>query len=183
MNLLCRKLLLFCCDDCGVDVPSWPFSMLAVSELRAEFSRERLLMRKKFLIFWPAVLLTLEFGLRAWPEKLRFSLECGMLASGLAVRPVMGGDGGWTARRRAAVCLAVLDVQWTAARQRWTMCLAGSGEGGDQGVDYQMDGSVQVRRRCGYVIAPRLDSAGATAWRMRWRWGGEGKGVCWWWCW
>jgi hypothetical protein len=86
--------------------------MLAVSELTAEFSRERLLMRKKFLIFWPAVLLTLALGLMAWPEKLRFSLECGMLASGLAVRPVMGGDGWWWARCRAAVCLVVFDVQF-----------------------------------------------------------------------
>lgn len=65
--------------------------MEAVSELTAEFSLERLLMRKKFLIFWPAVLLTLALGFKAWPEKLRFSLECGMLASSrLAVRPVIG---------------------------------------------------------------------------------------------
>lgn len=35
-----------------------------------------------------------------------------MLASGLAVRPVMGGDGGWWARCRAAVCLVVLGVQF-----------------------------------------------------------------------
>jgi hypothetical protein len=111
MNLLCRRLLLFCCD-CGVEVPSWPFSMLAVSELRAELSRERLLIRKKFLIFWPAVLLTFALGLRAWPEKLRFSLECGMLASGLAVRPVMGDDRWWWARCRAAVCLAVFGVRF-----------------------------------------------------------------------
>jgi hypothetical protein len=110
MNLLCRKLLLFCCD-CGVDVPSWPFSMLAVSELTAELSRDMLLMRKKFLIFWPAVLLTLALGLMAWPVKLRFSLECGMLASGLAVRPVMGGDGWYWVGCRAAVCLVVFAMQ------------------------------------------------------------------------
>jgi len=66
--------------------------MLAVSELAVLASLERLLMRKKFLIFWPAVLLTLALVFSAWPEKLRcFSLECGMLASWVAVRPVMGG--------------------------------------------------------------------------------------------
>jgi hypothetical protein len=33
-------------------------------------------------------------GLNVWPEKLRcFSLECGMLASWVAVRPVMGSVG------------------------------------------------------------------------------------------
>jgi hypothetical protein len=32
----------------------------------------------------------LVLGLNAWPEKLRFSLECVMLVSWLAVRPVMG---------------------------------------------------------------------------------------------
>ena len=93
INLLCRKLLLLCCD-CGVLVPSWPRSMLAVSELAVLVSLDRLLMRKKFLIFWPAVLLTLVLGLNVWPEKLRcFSLECGMLASWVAVRPVMGSVG------------------------------------------------------------------------------------------
>jgi hypothetical protein len=53
------------------------------------------------------VLLTLALGLMAWPVKLRFSLECGMLASGLAVRPVMGGDGWYWVGCRAVVCLEV----------------------------------------------------------------------------
>ena len=72
-NLLFRRLLLFCLS--GVRVPSLCLSMLAVSLLAPEFSLDTLLMRKKFLIFCPAVLLTLALVFSARPENWRFSVE------------------------------------------------------------------------------------------------------------
>lgn len=100
--------------------------MLAVSELAVEGSLDKLLIRKKFLIFWPAVLLTLALVLRVWPEKLRFSLECGMLALWLAVRPVMGGDR-WNEYKYGWVRRVVVWHREAAAKQSWTICLADSG--------------------------------------------------------
>lgn len=96
MNLLLRRLDLVCCD-CGVRVPSCcAFSKepdskcaCAMSFLLSE------LMRKKFLIFCPVVLLpTFWLGLSVNPEKVRLpSPGCpGMVRLCFAAMAVIAGD-------------------------------------------------------------------------------------------
>ena len=87
MKRLFRKLLLLVvlvvlvvvlvCCDCGVRVPSTPcpsFCEPDSDSARDTSFFDTELMRKKFLIFWPVLLLTLALVLSGMPEKLRLSV-------------------------------------------------------------------------------------------------------------